>query len=381
MKLIIDKLLKIILKGMSNFVKTDKKTIIFIAYHGRGYICNPKYIHREMIKDKRFEKYNLIWALRDKKIEISGAQKVRYNSIKYFYILLKSKYWISNCKLPSYYVKKKDQVYIQTWHGVPLKRLAHDIKCKEGTTFYRSKLTREEMLKTYDEDSKKYDYFISPNKYATEIFKSCFKINQSIIKEIGYPRNEILTNHTVKDVSRIKKELGIEGNKKVLLYTPTWRDNQFDMTGYKISLKADFDRWRKEIGRDWVVLFKPHYLIKMKFDFKEVKDFIYVIDENYDIANLYIISDMLVTDYSSTFFDYKILNRPIAFYMYDKKEYKDEIRGFYMAPEELPGPIFEDEESLLEYIKKNNIDSSFNKKNNYELSSKTIIEEIILGVE
>ena len=269
--------------------------------------------------------------------------------------MAKSKFWIVNCKLPSYCIKKDEQVYIQTWHGTPLKRLAHDIETKDDITFYRSKMSRDEMTKSYDVDVAKYNYLISPNEYSSEIFESCFKIDKEKIKEYGYPRNDYLVNITNEEIDKLKIKYNIPTDKKVILYAPTWRDNKFNEKGYIYELKVDFNKWKDMLGDEYVVIFKPHYLISNKFKDIKLDNFLFSFDENVDINELYVMSDLLITDYSSVFFDYAILNRPILFYMYDLEEYRDELRGFYLdINKELPGKITIDEDELLSVIKNEN---------------------------
>ena len=334
-----------------HFVSTDNNTILFISYHGRGYACNPKYIHQELVKDERFKDYKLIWALKDTSQEIDGAKVIKYRSLGYFYYLAKSKIWISNCKLPSYCLKKKDQTYIQTWHGTPLKRLAHDIYVSNNTTFYRSKMSKSEMTSSYDKDSRQYDFLISPNEFTTEKYQSCFKVPVSIIREYGYPRNDYLVNLQESQVQDLKNKLGLPMDKKVILYAPTWRDNSFNNSGYTFDLNCNFEKWKHYLGKEYVVIFKPHYLIANKFNNENLEDFLYLYDANIDINDLYVVSDMLITDYSSVLFDYSILNKPILFYMYDLEEYRDELRGFYLNIEEdLPGEIATNESDLLKII-------------------------------
>lgn len=386
LKKIIFWIITLIYKLAYKLIKTDNHTILFMSYLGRGYVCNPKYIYEEIIKDNRFKDFTFIWVLKDDSTYIKGAKVIKYRSFKYFYYLAKSKFWIMNAKLPEYCLKKEDQIYIQTWHGTPLKRLAHDINLKKDTTFYRSKQTKEEMLRSYDVDVAKYNYLISPNSYSTKIFEHSFKINKNKIREYGYPRNDYLVNITNDEIELLKEKLNIPKNKKVLLYAPTWRDNSFNDKGYVFELKVDFNKWKKELNDEWVILFKPHYLISNKFNFEELDNFVIPFRENIDINKLYVVSDMLVTDYSSVFFDYSILNRPIAFYMYDMKEYKEELRGFYLdINKDLPGPIAEDEDELLRIIKDNicNNDIYINKKfrsifNEDGNASKKIINELIL---
>lgn len=230
--------------------------------------------------------------------------------------------------------------------------MAHDIIVPEGTTFYRSGMSEEEMKGTYDNDVAKYTYMISPNRFCTEVFQSAFQIERERLIETGYPRNDFISTATISDIEIIKKKLNIPKDKKVLLYAPTWRDNTFNMSGYTFELQVDFAKWKERLGEEYVVIFKPHYLIVNKYeDKKEFEGFLYNIDANVDIKDLYVISDVLITDYSSVFFDYAILKRPIYFYMYDLQEYAEELRGFYLdIHKDLPGPIFEDEDHLLEAV-------------------------------
>ncbi len=113
----------------------------------------------------------------------------------------------------------------------------------------------------------------------------------------------------------------------------------------------DFDKLHKELGDDYVILFRAHYLVANSFDFARYKGFIYDVSSYGDINDLYIASDLLITDYSSVFFDYSILERPIIFYMYDLEHYANEMRGFYLSLDELPGPIVQTEDDLIKEIK------------------------------
>ncbi len=214
------------------------------------------------------------------------------------------------------------------------------------------------MTKVYDIDSKRYDYFISTNRYSTEKFISSFKVSKDIMKEYGYPRNDYLINITQEKINELKNKMNIPKDKKVLLYCPTWRDNQYNEKGYTFELKVDFNKWKEQLSDEWVVLFKPHYLISTKFSNEGLEGFLYTFKENIDINELYVVSDLMITDYSSTFFDYSILNRPIVFYMYDLNEYKEEIRGFYLdINKELPGPIIQKEDKLLGFIRNNEFEN------------------------
>lgn len=374
-KKILGKLIRLLYRLIYRFIPCQKETILFISFHGRGYSDNPKALHEYISKHPKYQKYRCIFAIknhREKNLQIDNAKIIEYFSIPYFFYLARSKYWIANCKLPKYVLKKPSQIYLQTWHGTPLKKLAHDIVVPEGTTFYRSGMSIEEMRSTYDDDVSKYNYMISPSAFTTEVFQSAFKIARQRLIETGYPRNDILSNYQNSDLEAIKTKLNLPSNKKVILYAPTWRDNSFNLKGYTFKLKVDFKKWQKALGKDYVVIFKPHYLIVNDFDLESVKDFVYFVDPKEDISSLYLIADILVTDYSSVFFDYAILKRPIYFYMYDLDSYRDELRGFYLdIYHDLPGKVIENEDILLEKISQSEFDYNklklFNQRfNNHE---------------
>ncbi len=356
-------------------IPCDSKTVLFISFHGRGYSDNPKAIHQYMLQEERFREYRFVWAIKHHKGKhVEGARVIEYFSIPYFFYLARSKYWIANCKLPKYVLKKEKQIYLQTWHGTPLKRLAHDIIVPEGTTFYRSGMTADEMRNTYDNDVAKYNYMISPNSFCTEVFQSAFQIERKRLIETGYPRNDMLTNITEEQIIAIKQRMQLPMDKNIILYAPTWRDNSFITSGYTLELQADFIKWKKVLGNDSIVLFKPHYLIINKFENNpELKDFLYSIDAKEDINDLYVVADQLITDYSSVFFDYAILKRPIYFYMYDLEEYKEELRGFYLdIYKDLPGDIYETEDALLDAVQLRSYDyerlHKFNERFNHAQS-------------
>lgn len=350
------KIIRILYKLTYRFISIDDKLVIFISFHGRGYSDNPRAIYEQMKKDERFKDYRFIWFIKNHKkkdIQIDGAEIKEYFSLPYFYYMSKAKYWIINCKMPTYICKKENQVYLQTWHGTPLKRLAHDIIAPEDATFYRSGVSFEQMTRSYDIDVERYNYMISPNAFCTEVFQTSFRINRKRLIETGYPRNDFITNATEDDIRNLKLKYNLPLDKTIVLYAPTWRDNSYVASGYTFELEADFHKWKEILGDDYIVVFKPHYLIINKYENDDsLTDFLYSMKAEAEINELYVLSDILITDYSSVFFDYAVLNRPIYFYMYDLEQYKGELRGFYLdIYTELPGKIYEDESNLLLDIK------------------------------
>ena len=201
--------------------------------------------------------------------------------------------------------------------------------------------------------TRSWDYLVAPNLFSENIFRRAFLYDGEIL-QTGYPRNDILYAGERKPlVAEIKEELGIPREKKVILYAPTWRDDEFyGHAKYKFSLKLDLQPMREQLGEEYVVLLRTHYFIADQIDLCAFDGFAYNVSKYDDIARLYIISDLLVTDYSSVFFDYANLRRPMLFFMYDLDKYKNVLRGFYMdVEEELPGPIVFDTQEIVDAVK------------------------------
>ena len=371
--------------------KMDNKTVLFETFGGRSYACSPKAIYEKMLAMPEFKDYTFVWAFSDgnahKIKEDERTVVVKTKSKEYYKYYSIAKYWIVNSIVQDGITKKKGQVYVQCWHGTPLKRLRCDIEVN-GSALN----TVKEIRKKNDRDAKRFDYFLSPSKFCTEKFISAFNLKklgkEDIIIEAGYPRNEYLFNYTSEDAARLKKELGIPENKKVIMYAPTFRDNQHTSgVGYTYNLNIDFDRLKEKLEKEYVIIFRTHYFVANSFDFEKYKGFIYNMSNHDDVNECYIISDVIITDYSSVFFDYANLKRPMLFYMYDLEEYKGKLRDFYLDLNELPGPIVENQDDLEKeilnlkdyektYKEKYN---SFTKKFNYLDSgdcSKDVIQKI-----
>ena len=233
---------------------------------------------------------------------------------------------------------------------------------------------------------------ISPSDYCTEKFISAFRMKdvkkENKVLTMGYPRNDYLFQYTQKDCAEIKQRLKIPENKKIILYAPTFRDNKYSAAaGFEVANYMDFDMAKKSLGDKYVILFRAHYFISQKLDMREYEGFVYDVSKVEDINTLYVISDILVTDYSSVFFDYANLKRPIVFFMPDYNEYKNNLRDFYFDIKQLPGPVVRRQEEVIEYIKSfsrefaiNEKYECFNKKYNYldgPFTSKKVLDMLI----
>lgn len=347
------------------FTEIDENLVLFESFHGKSYSDSPKALYLEMLNNEIYKNYKFVWSFNDPKDKILYFKDlkrtilVRRNSSEYYKCYASAKYWILNSLLNDSIVKKNKQIYVQCWHGTPFKRLGFDLLNYNSNVLN----TKKEFEFKYQSDAKKYDYMLSSSKFCSGKLISAFNLKQinkeKVIIEKGYPRNDFLFQYTNNDIENIKKQLNIKSNKKVILYAPTWRDNQHSAEiGYTYKLDIDFDKLQKEIGDKYIILFRAHYFIANSFDFEKYDGFIYDVSNVDDINYLYILSDLLITDYSSCFFDYANLRRPILFFMYDLDEYKNSLRGFYIKLKCLPGPIIKDSKKLLKELKK--IDSYWN---------------------
>lgn len=334
----------------------DEKTVVFNSFNGKTYGCSPKAVYEYMLRQDEFKDWTFIWAFKNAKKhrfleENPNTIVVKQTARVYEKKLARAKYWVTNYRVPDHIWPRKDQVYVQCWHGTPLKRLGYDLENSENAID-----SIADIRKKYAMDAAKFNYILSPSGFASEKFISAWNLKETgmedKVMEIGYPRNDFLINHTPEDIRMIKERLEIPEDKKVILYAPTWRDNQHEAgTGFTYDLNVDFDALREELGDEYVILFRVHYLVASKFSFDDYEGFIYNVSSYDDINHLYLIADLLITDYSSVFFDYGILKKPMLFYMYDLEDYKDSIRGFYFGIDKLPGRIITEEKELPDAIR------------------------------
>ncbi len=321
--------------------------VLFESFFGKSYSDSPKYIF-EKLNEMYPGKYECVWIL-DKKTKLPyPAKQIRRCSLKYFKYLATSKYIVFNSRQPKQFIKRKGNVFLETWHGTPLKKLVFDMEeVVSATPMYK---------RDFYIQSRSWDYLVAANGFSEEVFKSAFAYDKPMLK-FGYPRNDILhAENKERIASDIKKRIGIPDNKKVILYAPTWRDDDYYGPGrYKFSLKLDLNMLKEKLGDEYVVMLRTHYFIADSIDVTGLEDFVYNMSKYDDIAELYLISDILITDYSSVFFDYANLKRPMLFFTYDLDKYRDVLRGFYIDMEkELPGPLVFSTEEIIDAIQ--NID-------------------------
>ena len=337
-------------KIMVRVLPVSKDVILFESNLGRNYTGNPKAIYERMVELGLDKKYRLVWILSHPGENIPGnVKQVKRVRFLYFYYCAIAKVWIFDCRHPRFLVKRAETLYIQTWHGTPLKKLALDMEVIDMGGVNNIEYYREEFRK----NTSVWDCLISQNHFSTETFRRCFDFKKRML-EVGYPRNDILFHGNHEEfICQLKKKYKIPMDKKVLLYAPTWRDNQFyDDKRYKFATELDFEKAKEALSDEYIMIVKYHYLIADRVDWSGLEGFVYSFPAEQEISELYLISDMLITDYSSVMFDYSLLKRPMLFFAYDLENYKENLRGFYFNMlEEVPGPISMTTEELIRDIK------------------------------
>lgn len=337
---------EILIKKTSKFIgeiiPKNNKIIVFESFLGRQYSDNPRAMF-DYIK-KEYPEFKCYWSVDPKHInKFDGAKLniIKKYSFKWFYIMMRAKYWISNSRIPLWVYKPKGTVYVQTWHGTPLKKLALDMDTV-NSSWRNPHLYKKDFIT----ESARWDYLISPNSYSTKIFKRAFDFHNEMI-ESGYPRNDYLINNNKQEnINRIKESIGIPKDKKLILYAPTWRDK------FSFDLPLSLTNLKKELCEEYFIIVRLHYLVTKTTELIGHENFIKNVSSYNDISDLYLISDILITDYSSVFFDYAVLQRPMIFYCYDLDEYKNDLRGFYFDFENnAPGPIVQTTDELIDAIK------------------------------
>lgn len=336
------------------FFMTQDKMVMFESYDGKRCGDSVKAIYDSLVNDEAFRDYTFVWAFTDPRShkELEGNPHtivVRKGSADYFRYYAAARFWVNNVSVPDFLVPGKHQIYIETWHGTPLKRLGCDIETDSDP-----RQSKERMHRRYRAKGKKVSRFVSPSPYFCEKISSAFgldKKKQKAFLKCGYPRNDALFHYTEEDQTAIREKLCIAPDKRVILYTPTWRDTDYRPgRGFEYKNAVDLQKVTELLPDDCVLLFRAHHQTGLS-DVIKSSDRILDVTDIDDINELYIISDLMVTDYSSTMFDFSILKRPMVFHMYDRGEYESNIRGLYFDVSELPGPVTTTEEELAEAIR------------------------------
>ena len=320
-----------ILRFIGFFVETEPNLVVFISLMGTKCNDSPKAIYEYMLRDDRYMNYKLIWAF-ENPAQYPDIPSVKIDSPRFFITALKAGYWISNTQFErGLTYKKKKTKYMYTAHGTAIKLCGNDCPGRK------------------DFDFRTVDYLCVQSDYDKYVFERSFRARKDCFLESGRPCNDELWHATEGDKKIIKQRLGLPENKKVILYAPTWRDSDNGGKSYDLKPPIDLRVWENELSNQYIILFRAHHITTKVMDV-QFNDFLRDYSDYPEINDLYIASDILITDYSSVMVDFAILERPIFCFAYDYNEYLKERGTYFDLDKELPNKTCRTQEVLLEQI-------------------------------
>lgn len=309
--------------------------IVFESLWGRSYSCNPAALY-EYIQENHPE-YECVWFLNDVNTPVKGnAKKVERKSEEYYHYLATAKYFIYNANFPVSFKKREGQIIVQTMHGTPFKTFGLDVKEELPTEKEELRVVSRSII---------WDYLLAQGEFTKNMTWRWFRFD-NVVLETGYPRTDSLYRKDEEAAAKLKAELGIPAEKKVILYAPTWRDmDRFDMM-------LDLEELRSELAGEYVILVRPHYFVADKYDMPEDGSFVFDGGRVGKIEDLFPVTDILITDYSSVMFDFALTEKPMIFFAYDLEEYTEDTRGAYFdISTEAPGALAKTTGEVIEAVK------------------------------
>ena len=286
--------------------------IFFSAYSGRQYSCNPKYIS-DWIEQNYKDEFEIIWAFNEPDafsyLKNRNIKCVKFKSIKYLYYLLTSKIVIDNVESWSILPKRTGQYVINTWHG--------------GGAYKGVGLKRKDTSETLDKNmlrkNERISIYLSSSKVFSQMtLRESFQYNGKIM-ECGMPRNDLLIKNDENKKNIIKEKLGINKKTGIVIYAPTFRhDLKYK---YMLDYEKTLNALKNRFGKEWIMLIRTHYYLQSeKIESSRVKN----VSDYPDMQELLLISDVLITDYSSSIWDFSLMEKPCFLFMPDYNEYIDE---------------------------------------------------------
>lgn len=309
----------------------NNNKIVIINRYGEGFGGNGKYISLKLLENKA--NYDIVWLLHKNtpQEEFPVDIKIKeYGSFAGLIELITARIWIDNCRKEAHVRKRRGQIYINTGHGgTPLKKIEHDAV---------DNLSLSYILKAKN-DSKMTDYMLSNSKFRTEILRNSYWYNGEIL-EIGIPKIEVLMNENINYAKKVRKFYELDNDINILLYAPTFRRRE-SFQNYDINFKTLQESLSNRFGGEWIILFRLHP--ELHNDFKMLDNNVIDATGYPDMQELLTASDVLITDYSGTMFEFIHKDKPVFLYAKDVENYD---RGFYFNFDELPFPLAVDNYEL-----------------------------------
>ena len=312
--------------------------IVYNSYNGR-YSDNPRAIHQGLLR--RGDDHEHVWLADDRHLSgfPPGVSTARIASPEGVAALESADVLVANCHTDlDRWDKRADTLYLQTWHGTPLKRIHRAALQTWG----------DEAMELLDREIARWDRLLTPSRAGTHLLRSAFGYSGEVL-ETGYPRNDVLLAADREERrARVRAELGIAEGTMAVLYAPTYRDDDLDSPD--LALGLDVAALADRLGDDVVLMLRAHYFLggrRLVAHDRRMLD----LSGYADVPDLYLAADVLVTDYSSALFDFAVTGKPILVYAYDLEHYRDRLRGFTFDLEaEAPGPVLGDQEQLTQAL-------------------------------
>jgi CDP-glycerol glycerophosphotransferase len=313
--------------------------IVYNAFEGR-YADSPRTIHD--VLRAREPGHSHVWLADPRHLHQfpDGVETVVLGSPECIAALEAADLLVANAHTDMDWVKRPEAVYLQTWHGTPLKRIHWDVLWAPPG-----------RLERLSADVARWDFLVSPNAFSTEPLRGAFRFEGEIL-ETGYPRNDVLNAPGRDEIrARVRRELGVADDEIAVLYTPTWRDDEvFGDSAKEFSLALDLDDFARRLGDGHKLLLRLHYFVTSRLG-RIGNPAVVDVSDRPEVSELYLAADAMVTDYSSTMFDFAVTGKPILHFAYDLEYYRGELRGFYFdfIPD-APGPVVSTSPELLDAL-------------------------------
>lgn len=299
-----------------------KNRISFVAYGGRSFTCNPKYIYNQFIKDDN-DKYQLVWHFDNiNSKDFTGlkddTQKIKLMTLKSLYYFATSKVIITNFSMIKRPPVRKNQIYINTWHGGGAYK-------KVGVTNITKDKKRTDI--TFDLLAKDTTYVISSCEKFTENYIPTMRMPKEKFLEIGMPRNDIFFTDYTEITNKVRNFYHINDDTKILLFAPTYRggerNKQTDLI--EIDIQNAMNSLSMKFNSKFICLYRGHYYVQNKQSLENTLN----VSDYPDMQELLCAADVLITDYSSSIWDFSLTKKPCFLFTSDLNEYSSD-REFYV---------------------------------------------------
>ena len=333
------KLYDLAVKAICAVTPIKKNRIVFSSYYGRGYSDSPKAIC-EVLRQSG-EDLELLWLCKDEtaaKTLPEGVRAVPTRGLKKIRALASAKVWVDNCRKYEN-LKRKGQFYFQTWHGFALKKIEQDAEAGLEPRYLRACKT----------DSAQCDAFFTGSGFMEKLYRSSFWYQGPVLRT-GTPRNDVFYQDHTALHAKVCKTLGLPEDRKLALYAPTFRaDHSVD--AYRIDPELVRRKAAENLKGEWTLLIRLHSNVaeQSKGLFAYDGDTLADATAYPDMQELLCAADLLITDYSSSMFDYALTGKPIVRFATDVEAYQKD-RDFYFPLEELPFPLARSNQELGEIL-------------------------------